>query len=529
MRFSLPLALALLAAPLCAEEFTLQSQVSRAELYPDGATLWRDVAFDLPAGQHRIVIPDLPLSVPLGQVRIAAEGLEISAVSGRVAALPPREMPQTQEVLALQEDVARLEAEARDLADAMAGAESALRAAEAEVAALEGLDLSQVAGQSPRSLAELSRDLRDSLSAALTARDEAARAVRPFAEQQEALEEALENARKALAAALPDETERGRLSIEVSAAAAMSGTLEVSYFTTEASWQPLHDLRLDREAGQVRLRRAATLQQRTDEVWRDVRLALSTARPHAQTAPSELWPLLRRVEPPAPALEMARVAAAPMVGKAAYDTSAQVMDGLRTRYDLPQPITLAPAIEDMQVTLREALLPAEIFARAVPARDETAFVAAQFENVTGQPLLPAPANLYLDGAFMGQRFVEGIATGGKAEISFGPIEGLRLRAERRAMEGERGLLSSRNEREDRVVYVMNNQTGAHWDLRVLAQVPYSEQDDLTVTWDAEPVPFARDVAGRQGVHEWRIGLAGGAEARIAVETRLRWPEGLELR
>ena len=156
---------------------------------------------------------------------------------------------------------------------------------------------------------------------------------------------------------------------------------------------------------------------------------------------------------------------------------------------------------------------------------------AAITNDMGELILPtSEASFYLDGRFVGQRYLDLIPAGGEADLSFGPVEGLRLT--RRVLdrnEGDRGVITKSNELTEEVRIEVENLTGESWPVRLLDRVPYSEQEDLEITWTAQPRPTEEDVDGKRGVLAWTVEIAPGATQEIALSHRIEWPEGMQLR
>jgi hypothetical protein len=96
-------------------------------------------------------------------------------------------------------------------------------------------------------------------------------------------------------------------------------------------------------------------------------------------------------------------------------------------------------------------------------------------------------------------------------------------------EGDRGVLSRSNEITENVVIEVENLTGESWPLRVLDQVPYSEQEDLVITWNAQPRPTQVDVDDQKGVLAWDSEIAAGETFEINLNYSLQWPDGKILR
>jgi uncharacterized protein (TIGR02231 family) len=174
---------------------------------------------------------------------------------------------------------------------------------------------------------------------------------------------------------------------------------------------------------------------------------------------------------------------------------------------------------------------AEIGARAVPFLDQNAFVMARIRVPGDDVILPTPeARFYLDGRYVGQRWLPFAAAGAEMTLSFGPIEGITLeRVLKTRAQGDRGLISRASERREEVEITVENLTGESWPLTVLDRVPVSEQDALRITWNARPEPDETDIGDKRGVFAWRFDLAPGARRTIRLETQMSWPEGKVLR
>jgi hypothetical protein len=65
-------------------------------------------------------------------------------------------------------------------------------------------------------------------------------------------------------------------------------------------------------------------------------------------------------------------------------------------------------------------------------------------------------------------------------------------------------------------------------VRLLDQVPYSEQEDLEVTYQADPAPTEADVKAQRGILAWDFDIAPGEERVVTLTHSLRWPQGMEL-
>ncbi|MGX0903885.1 uncharacterized protein (TIGR02231 family) [Roseovarius sp. MBR-79] len=530
--------LACLPFAALAEDIPLTSRVSAVTLYPQGASVTREVPFAMPKGAHDLILADLPRSTPLAAIRVTIGGARMGGVSTRSDYVPPRPETESEAYMAAKTEVERLQDALRDARAGIADIRLEAEAASARIAFLDGIGQGDgLAALGPDAL----RDLAGMIGAeTLAARRESTEATRRAEAAERGLADLMQElarAEQALKALVPETQARAMLAVSVTAETATEGMLHVTYTIPDAGWQPLYDLHLARETGALRIERGAFVHQHTGENWRDVDLTLSTRRPSEQGAPGDIWPWIPRLADPEEIAPMPRMKAdgvvlmsAPMLEGAA-DMAQPEFDGLAVSYAYPAPVNVATGADRVRLMLPPLDAEAGITARAVPLLDETAFLLARVTIPAEEVLLPTPeARFYLDGRYTGQRWLPLVAGGDEADLSFGPIEGLRLsRVVRERIEGDRGLITRATEAREEVEIAVENLTGTAWPVHLLDRVPVSEQTDLRITWEASPPPDEKDVEDRRGVLGWRFELPGGERRTITLNTRMNWPEGKVLR
>ncbi|WP_297777225.1 mucoidy inhibitor MuiA family protein [uncultured Roseovarius sp.] len=529
-----------LALPAMAEDIALASRVSAVILYPQGATVTREVPFSAPTGQHDLILADLPQGTPLASVRVTVEGARMGGVTTRNDYVPPRDPDDSDALIAARAEVERLEEALRTARNEITDIRLEADAARARITFLS--QIGQGDGAAALAIDQL-RDLTTMIGAeTLAARQAEADATRRADTAERALKdqiETLEEARQALNALVPEDEARAMLAVAITSDTETQGMLTVTYTIPDAGWQPLYDLHLARDSGALRIDRGAFVQQSTGENWQNISLSLSTLRPSEQTEPGQIWPWIPRIQDPEEIQPLARgkaesglmTMAAPMAEAANADMASASFDGLSVTYSYPTPVTVTTGADRVRLMLAPLETDAEIVAQAVPMLDPTAFVMARLTNDTGEILLPTPeARFYLDGRYVGQRWLDLIADGDKADMSFGPIEGLRLtRLVTDRNEGDRGIITKSNQQTEAVEITVENLTGETWPLRLIDRVPVSEQEDLEITWEAEPMPAERDIDGARGILAWTFDLPAGETRKITLDTTLTWPEGKVLR
>ena len=543
MRALLAALLATTAQPVCADTIAATSRITAVTVYPDGAKLTREVTFTAPAaGGHELLVTDLPYDSDPGLIRLApSEGLQVGAFALRADRLPPREDPLTPDQQTAKAAVEAAEAAAERAALALEAINARVEAADAQVRFLSSFSGALPDGATPDTIklmaAMIGTETLAARQSALAAKAELSPARKAVTEAQEALAKA-QAGYDALPSADMDYT---ALSVAVAAAAAGEETVTITQYVGNASWRPVYDLNLTREGGDaLTLNRAVLVTQYTGEDWAGIALTLSSSRPAEQAAPSQLWPELRSIGPEVEEEELARkslggadMAMLPApVAEAAPEsiTAGMAIEGDTVVYTYPEPVTVATGAEDLRLALDSLDFAPVVEAVAVPRLDKTAFVMASFTNASDEPLLPGQAMLFREGVLVGSTWLDVIAPGVESDVGFGAIETLTVKREMpKRAGGETGVFTSANQQSESAVITVENTGDQAWPVRILDQVPYSEQDDLEIEVSASPEPTETDVEGQRGILAWEFDLAAGGKGTITLEQVLTWPEGMILR
>jgi len=534
------------ALPAFADSFTANPRVDTVTIYPGLASVSRLITLDLPAGQHDITVPNLPISVSSDGLRVAAPiGVQIGAVNLADDRLPVTPDPDSPAIIAAKAEVERIEDVLRESAAAIAAIRLEAQAAQEQVSFLQSL--SKAGASDGIAVTDLQALAQMVGSETLSLRQAA------FAAEQEALAaerareddiEALNDARQTLAALMAPEQDGAVLTFTVNAAEAGEVTVDITTLEGFANWSPVYDMRLTTgDDATMDIDRAVVVSQESGQDWTDVRLILSTARPGEQTAPSAVFPQPRRIISeddivrPMPmmaesaqlmsrsgvAMADAMMEPAPIVAKADFS-------GATVTYVYPSRVTIRNGVDDLRLPLDTLSLEADVWAEAVPRHDDIAYRMAEFTNTTDEVLLPGQALLFADGTMIGFDQMPLLAAGADMDMGFGPLDGLRLNyAMPQKSQGDVGVFTSSNQLTEQVVMTVENLTGQDWKVLLRDTYSYTEQEDLEVEFTASPRITRQNPEGRRGILEWDLAIAAGATQDVTLDYTLTWPEGFVLR
>jgi uncharacterized protein (TIGR02231 family) len=547
------LLIALLIAPLIATTAATAAEVKGASridavtLYPSGAEVTRAARLKVDKGEHTLLFSDLPAEALPASIRVEAKAtgkLEIGSVDTRRVSVP-----RTDEAVAATER-RRIEEAIEKLRDESALLQASAQAAETQKKLID--NLTQLPGRpAPANGGTAAQTDWGQLFGLIGERAaEAQRTILATGVKMRDLDRQIRDLEGKLASLAPSQQARTEVKVFVNAAGALDAEVTIRYQVRNASWTPFYDARLStgtkQQAPKLQLVRRASIQQRTGEVWDSVALALSTARPAAGTAAPVLQPLVIDYEseapvarplqprsvtsmpPPAPALEAAQEraasGAADRYAKAEEQRAAVEVQAFQAVYSITGRVTVQDTGEAKRVQIDGIELDPALTVRAVPKREEKAYLYAKLTIARGTPLLPGQIALFRDATFVGNGRIPLLAAGEEHELGFGVDDAVRVRhvlAEEKRSESGIITTSKIDQRSYRIA--VKNLHERPIPVTVLDQIPVSQNADIKVELTGKTAPSRRDVDDKRGVLAWDMTLAPDEERAIEFGYRATWP------
>ncbi|MEP3947364.1 mucoidy inhibitor MuiA family protein [Ascidiaceihabitans sp.] len=542
MRMITIAALSLMPCFAMADTITVYSQPNEVRIFPGATQVTRVVTFEMPAGQHTILFPDLPEEVVPSFVDVHLEGAQITGRSF-IESSESVVLPDTSErYLAAKANVDAAHARYEAVQDQVKTAEAQITAANGQIDFLNGLSKNEGLPDGADTLRDLSRMVFEETAKAQSAIIQAQAKIRGLKDDLEQLGLEVDNAAVVLDTVATPREDAIQMSLSANVPTAGSVTANITYIMGTASWYP--NYRMDLITGDspsLSVDRFATIQQRTGENWNNVTLSLSTLSPTVDASPSRPFAQRLRIEAPVQKLSVSArsldadalkdgIIEAPVIIEEAQGSTPS-MAGPGTLYEFPQKVSLLSGFTQAQLALGTLTFTPELSAEATPRVDSTAFRKVLFTNDSTERLLQSQyAVLYVDGRLMGDTEIETIEPTQEANLFFGPIDGLLVsRTVLDRNEGDRGFVTRSNENSEDIRIDIENLTDRAWDVAVFDGVPYGEQEDLVIDWTASPKPDQINDDDRRGILRWDLNAAAGSKQSISIKTKITWPEGLELR
>src|SRR5262245_4747533 len=533
------------------------SRVSAVMVFPAGAEVTRLGTVKLEAGEHTIVFADLPARALAGSIRVegkATAKLEIGSVDSRRLFVP-----RSDSSLAASERK-RIEDAIEKLRDERGVLDGVIKAAEAQKALIGNLAQLPLRPAPTGAGSAAEPDWAQLFSLIGQRSGEAHKTILDTQIKLRELERQIKDLEGKLASQAPTQDEKTEVKLFVNAERALEAEIAIRYQVTSASWTPYYEARLatgsKAQAPKLKLLRRASIQQRSGESWDAAGLSLSTTRPGAGTAAPELNSVTIDFEPDAP---QPRSAAAPTAGglvrsaqkrevagnslvdedrvdKAAPQSAAPVLaeeakssietQAFQAVYAIPGRVTVPPTGEPKRVQIDEAELDPALTVRAVPKREQKAYLYAKVTIGRGSPLLPGQVSLFRDGTFVGTGKLPLLAPGEEHELGFGVDDHVRVRhAILEEKRSETGLISTSKTDVRNFRITLKNQHERAIAVSVIDQLPVAQNAEIKIELTGKTAPTKRDLDDRRGVLAWEMKLEPDEERLVEFGYRVTWPAG----
>lgn len=543
----------LLASSAYADEFTVQSNVSKALITPDGSIVTRAVPVNLPAGTHEITVygvPELETDYANGIDFPDASGLTLIAGSGTQAIAQEPIYKETAEYKALKSELdaarARLHAHQKLESDQQAVVEAAaVRLTFVKQFASGGSDvLSLEQLNDPNLISNLTDQLGEESVKAITQSQQAKRTMETLRERGIELQQQLERAQQRLDEFTPSPRDELVLTLVVNAARPFNGDIQLRYLA-DAYWSMISDVSLtqDKAKGSLTIAQKAIVQQDTDEDWNDVDVTLSTVDLERASGVNLPRAWIRKLYDPSKGKlkraittserysnDQLETLAEPMVAgieEAAPSRigNTRITAGQTQVFNIKAPLDIQSGDNLVVVPLQDIQMDVDLYARATKGY-QSGFLYADITNETGGRILPSAASLYRDGQYFGEFAMPEIVAGDEYPLQLGVLDGLRVDYSILNREdGDRGLLSSSQIAQSRFKTEITSLLDYEFPVKYFDRLPVSESEDLVVKEYATPAISERDIDGRRGVVSWNWDMAAGASQTIEFGYDLSWPSG----
>ncbi len=347
----------------------------------------------------------------------------------------------------------------------------------------------------------------------------------------------------------------GQLILQVMSRKAGEIPVALSYYTNNAGWMPVYDIRVNSKTNRVKLVYKASLTQTTGINWKKTKLTLSTGTPNFGVTAPVLMPWYLQLYVPGLYTDLQRRAAVGnaqrnMVQSYHDDKSLQeVVTGYGTEYQVRKDATVDPSTLQEYTTLTEGQLntnfeidlPYDIESDgqlhsvtikdeevacvlknyAVPKMDKEAYLLAEIADWQSLDLLPGDANIIMDDTYTGKSSIDPNITADTLNLSLGKDK--RVAIKRSLIKEQSSLKTSGKESRQVFTYeiIVKNNKLTDVNLLLKDQYPLSTIKEVEVKLDDTGGAIVND---ETGVLTWKIDLKPGESKKLRFSYTVKYPK-----
>lgn len=349
----------------------------------------------------------------------------------------------------------------------------------------------------------------------------------------------------------------GQLTLQVMCKRAAEIPVSLSYYTNNAGWTPLYDIRVNSKTNKVKLVYKASITQTSGIDWKKTKLTLSTGAPNFGVAAPVLTPwylqlyvpeLYRSLQGRVPGVNINRnviqsiqddkqLAESVVVnGYGTYKVKSladkevdpstlqqytTLNEGqLNTNFEIDLPYDIEADGKLHNVTIKDEEVNCILKNYAVPRMDKEAYLLAEVADWQNLDLLPGDANIIMDDTYIGKSVIDPNTTADTLNLSLGKDK--RLVVKRSVVKELSSLKTSGGNNKQTFTYEIAVKNNKLTDVNLLLKDQYPLSTIKEVEVKLEDGGEAM-VNPETGVLTWKIELKPGESKKVRFTYSVKYP------
>lgn len=341
-----------------------------------------------------------------------------------------------------------------------------------------------------------------------------------------------------------------RIIITFMAKEAASGRIDLSYLASNAGWTPLYDIRSEAATGKISLTYKAQVRQQTGLDWDDVKLSISTNNPYANKTKPELSPwyidyqeFRKQLNEKAklrseaygddvPALvnssamnmgfmySTSGATFEPVAqGAEAFTTIVQQLISAEFKIDLNY--SIASDNQVRMVLVKQSELNTSFRYYAVPKLDPGVYLVAQMTKLDELQLVPAKANIFFDGTYIGETYLDPTTMDDTLNLSLGKDPNIVVKRTLLKNQSKERIIQDKKERSFAYNIEVRNLKSSEIELIIQDQIPLTTNPEITI----EKSNLGKGtIDEKTGLIEWNLKLKAKDNQTFDYDFKVRHPK-----
>ena len=342
-----------------------------------------------------------------------------------------------------------------------------------------------------------------------------------------------------------------RIVITFMAKEAATGKIELSYLASNAGWTPLYDIRSEAASGKISLTYKAQVRQQTGLDWNDIKLSISTNNPYANKTKPELSPwyidyqeFRKRLEEKAKlrtdqyenddapsvntsAMNMGFMYSSQSNGLLEVDAlnanqfTTIVQQLIAAEFKIDLNYSIASDNQVRMVLVKQTELNTSFRYYAVPKLDPGVYLVAQMTKLDELQLVPAKANIFFDGSYIGETYLDPTTMDDTLNLSLGKDPNIVVKRTLLKDQSKERIIQDKKERNFAYNIEVRNLKSSEIDLIIQDQVPLTTNPEITI----EKSNLGKgSLDEKTGLIEWKLKLKAKENLNFDYDFKVRHPK-----
>ncbi len=341
-----------------------------------------------------------------------------------------------------------------------------------------------------------------------------------------------------------------RIIITFMAKEAASGRIDLSYLASNAGWTPLYDIRSEAATGKISLTYKAQVRQQTGLDWDDVKLSISTNNPYANKTKPELSPwyidyqefrkqLNEKAKlrsdvygddvPAAVNSSAMNMGFMYSTNGAAFEQAAQGAEAFTTivqqlisaEFKIDLNYSIASDNQVRMVLVKQSELNTSFRYYAVPKLDPGVYLVAQMTKLDELQLVPAKANIFFDGTYIGETYLDPTTMDDTLNLSLGKDPNIVVKRTLLKNQSKERIIQDKKERSFAYNIEVRNLKSSEIELIIQDQIPLTTNPEITI----EKSNLGKGtIDEKTGLIEWNLKLKAKENQTFDYDFKVRHPK-----
>jgi uncharacterized protein (TIGR02231 family) len=381
-----------------------------------------------------------------------------------------------------------------------------------------------------------------------------------FQQAVELIQEKIDGLNERLAIANKTNTEKpevaekpfGRIIMQVVCRNEQQADLSMSYYTNNAGWQPIYDIRVNSATNAIKLVYKASVIQNTGINWAKTKLTLSTGTPNFTTTAPLLNPWYLQYYVPQLYNQLSEVVvvgygtrnriqsfddkdldeeakAKKSVSSGVQTVEASTLDQyttlkqglLNTSFEIDLPYDIESNGQAHSINIKEAEIQSNLKNYAVPKLDADAYLLTEITNWQNLDLIPGNANIIMDDTYIGKSFIDPNTTADTLNLSLGKDK--RVNVKRTLVKDAATTKTSNANTKQTFTYELIVKNNKIKDINIVLkdQYPLSNIKEMEV----ELIDDGSAMVNTElGVLTWKLTLKPGESKKVRFTYTVKYPK-----